>query len=202
MRADRLAAAFAALARAAPSPDEPADVGPVDAPAAGQGGNHKTLNPNREPVPSSSTLNTQHSTLNTQHSTLNTQHSTLNRSAGERGGGVPRVGGGAAGGPTPTAEPNRKTSPISKPPQSQNPDSSPIAKGAAGEPGGGGADAGGGACGVRARDRRDPRAARGGARVLYSFPPWRQPRGKWMFVGVNSHTNASSKRRNLWEIDL
>ena len=34
------------------------------------------------------------------------------------------------------------------------------------------------------------------------FPPWRQPRGKWMVDLVNSHTNATSKRWHLWEIDL
>ena len=33
-------------------------------------------------------------------------------------------------------------------------------------------------------------------------PPWRQPRGKWMVSLVNSHTNATSKRLHLWEIDL
>ena len=33
-------------------------------------------------------------------------------------------------------------------------------------------------------------------------PPWRQPRGKWMVSLVNSHTNATSKRWHLWEIDL
>ena len=33
-------------------------------------------------------------------------------------------------------------------------------------------------------------------------PPWRQPRSKLMVSLVNSHTNASSKRWNLWEIDL
>jgi len=35
-----------------------------------------------------------------------------------------------------------------------------------------------------------------------SWPPWRQPRGKWMVSLVNSHTNATSKRWHLWEIDL
>ena len=33
-------------------------------------------------------------------------------------------------------------------------------------------------------------------------PPWRQPRGKSMVSLVNSHTNATSKRWHLWEIDL
>ena len=33
-------------------------------------------------------------------------------------------------------------------------------------------------------------------------PPWRLPRGKWMVSLVNSHTNATSKRWHLWEIDL
>ena len=33
-------------------------------------------------------------------------------------------------------------------------------------------------------------------------PPWRQPRGKWMVSLVNSHTNATSRRWHLWEIDL
>ena len=32
-------------------------------------------------------------------------------------------------------------------------------------------------------------------------PPWRQPRDRWMFFSVNSHTNATSKRWHLWEID-
>jgi len=34
------------------------------------------------------------------------------------------------------------------------------------------------------------------------MPPWRQPRGKSMVAAVNSHTNATSKRWHLWEIDL
>ena len=33
-------------------------------------------------------------------------------------------------------------------------------------------------------------------------PPYRQPRGIWMVYLVNSHTNATSKRWHLWEIDL
>ena len=33
-------------------------------------------------------------------------------------------------------------------------------------------------------------------------PPWRQPRGKTIVSLVNSHTNATSKRENLLEIDL
>ena len=33
-------------------------------------------------------------------------------------------------------------------------------------------------------------------------PPWRQPRGKWMVSLVNSHTNAISKRKHRWKIDL
>ena len=33
-------------------------------------------------------------------------------------------------------------------------------------------------------------------------PPWRQPRGKTIVSLVNLHTNATSKRWNLWEIDL
>ena len=32
--------------------------------------------------------------------------------------------------------------------------------------------------------------------------PWRQPIGKWIVCVVNSHTNATSKRWHLWEIDL
>ena len=32
-------------------------------------------------------------------------------------------------------------------------------------------------------------------------PPWRQPRGKEMVSLANSHTNATSKRWHLWEID-
>ena len=32
--------------------------------------------------------------------------------------------------------------------------------------------------------------------------PWRQPRGKPIVSLVNSHTNATSKRWHLWEIDL
>ena len=32
-------------------------------------------------------------------------------------------------------------------------------------------------------------------------PPWRQPRGKWMVYLVDSHTNATSERWHLWEID-
>ena len=36
----------------------------------------------------------------------------------------------------------------------------------------------------------------------HEMPPWRQPRGKWMIYLVNSHTNATSKRWHLWEIDL
>ena len=38
--------------------------------------------------------------------------------------------------------------------------------------------------------------------LLCSNPPWKQPRGKWMFFLVNSHANATSKRWHLWEIDL
>ena len=34
------------------------------------------------------------------------------------------------------------------------------------------------------------------------LPPWRQPRCKSMVSLVNSHTNATSKRWHLWEIDL
>ena len=34
-----------------------------------------------------------------------------------------------------------------------------------------------------------------------TLPPWGQPRGKWMISFVNSHTNATSKRWHLWEID-
>ena len=33
-------------------------------------------------------------------------------------------------------------------------------------------------------------------------PPWRQPKGKWMVPLVNFHTNPTSKRWHLWEIDL
>ena len=33
------------------------------------------------------------------------------------------------------------------------------------------------------------------------LPPWRQPRGKWMVSLVNFHTNATSKRWHLREID-
>ena len=126
MRTDHLAAAFAAFARAANSPDEPADVGPVDAPAAGQGGNHKTLNPNREPVPSSSTLNTQHSTLNTQHSTLNTQRSTLNtqhstlNTQPQRGRARRRSSESWGRRCRRSLTPPQPQNPIAKPPQSQN----------------------------------------------------------------------------------
>jgi len=35
-----------------------------------------------------------------------------------------------------------------------------------------------------------------------SSPPWRQPRGNWVVSSVNSHTNATSKRWHMWEIDL
>jgi len=35
-----------------------------------------------------------------------------------------------------------------------------------------------------------------------SVPPWRQPKDKWMVSLVNSHTNATSNRWHLWEIDL
>ena len=35
-----------------------------------------------------------------------------------------------------------------------------------------------------------------------SGPPGRQPRGRWVVSLVNSHTNATSKRWHLWEIDL
>ena len=34
------------------------------------------------------------------------------------------------------------------------------------------------------------------------YPPWRQLRGKWMLSLVKSHTNATSKRWHLGEIDL
>jgi len=34
------------------------------------------------------------------------------------------------------------------------------------------------------------------------YPPWRQHRGKWMVYLVNSHTNATSQRQHLLEIDL
>jgi len=37
---------------------------------------------------------------------------------------------------------------------------------------------------------------------LHRPPPWKQPRGKWMVSLVNSHTNATSKRWHLWEIDF
>ena len=37
---------------------------------------------------------------------------------------------------------------------------------------------------------------------FHQLPPWRPPRGKWMVSLVNSHTNATSKRWHLWEIDL
>ena len=33
------------------------------------------------------------------------------------------------------------------------------------------------------------------------LPPWRRPRGKWMVSLVNSHTNATSSRWHLWEVD-
>ena len=36
----------------------------------------------------------------------------------------------------------------------------------------------------------------------FGNPPWRKPRGKWIFSLVNFHTNATSKRWHLWEIDL
>jgi len=35
-----------------------------------------------------------------------------------------------------------------------------------------------------------------------SLPPWRQPRGRWMFSFVNSHTHATRIGWHLWEIDL
>ena len=34
------------------------------------------------------------------------------------------------------------------------------------------------------------------------LPALRQPRGKWVFSLVNSHTNATSKWQHLWKIDL
>jgi len=37
---------------------------------------------------------------------------------------------------------------------------------------------------------------------LAQQPPWRQPRGKTMISLGNSHTNITSKRQHLWEIDL
>ena len=37
---------------------------------------------------------------------------------------------------------------------------------------------------------------------METYPPWRQPRCKWMVSLVNSHTNVNSKRWHLWEIDL
>ena len=36
---------------------------------------------------------------------------------------------------------------------------------------------------------------------IKNSPPWRQPRGKWMVSLVNCHTNATSNRWHLWEID-
>jgi hypothetical protein len=32
------------------------------------------------------------------------------------------------------------------------------------------------------------------------FPPWRQPTSKSMVSLVNSHTNASSRRKHLWRV--
>ena len=40
------------------------------------------------------------------------------------------------------------------------------------------------------------------SRFRSQYPPWRQPRGKTIVSLVNSHTNATSKRWHLWEIDL
>jgi hypothetical protein len=34
------------------------------------------------------------------------------------------------------------------------------------------------------------------------YPPWRHPRGKYMVSLVNSHSNATSRRWHLLEIDL
>ena len=52
-----------------------------------------------------------------------------------------------------------------------------------------------------------PEAARTVARIVAGrlvspHPPWRHPRGKWMVSLVDSHTNATSQRWHLWEIDL
>ena len=40
------------------------------------------------------------------------------------------------------------------------------------------------------------------APLTHASPPWGQPRGEWVFFFVYSHTNATSKRWHLWEIDL
>ena len=37
---------------------------------------------------------------------------------------------------------------------------------------------------------------------MSSQPPWRQLRGKWMVSLVNSHSETTSNRWHLWEIDL
>ena len=39
-------------------------------------------------------------------------------------------------------------------------------------------------------------------RLIWVRPGGRQPRGKTKVSLVNSHTNATSKRQYLWEIDL
>ena len=57
----------------------------------------------------------------------------------------------------------------------------------------------------------DPRLDVAGARTgggrsgggnIGESPPWRQLRGKRVVSLINSHTNATSKRWHLWEIDL
>ena len=41
-----------------------------------------------------------------------------------------------------------------------------------------------------------------GGLFVSRHPPWRQPRGKWKVSLVNSHTNITSKRWHLCEMDL
>ena len=54
---------------------------------------------------------------------------------------------------------------------------------------------------IRPRIMRDLLAEDGGGRRRLK-PPWRRPRGKCMVSLVDSHTNATSKRWHLWEINL
>ena len=39
-------------------------------------------------------------------------------------------------------------------------------------------------------------------KVPPALPPWIQPRGKLMVSLLKSHSNATSRRQHLWEIDL
>ena len=40
------------------------------------------------------------------------------------------------------------------------------------------------------------------AERVAGYPPWRQPRGRWMVSLVNSHTNATRIGWHMWEIDF